>query len=72
MKMVLNLQNQDLDSTVGPSRTMAGILIERDTLNEMKRVAAALHYASMSEMVRIVMREWLNQVKNKEKEKSVE
>ena len=63
MVLVLQNQNTDLDSIPAPTRTMAGILLEPELLMELKRVAAALRYKSMSEMVRIVMRAYLEQVK---------
>ena len=45
------------------SRTMAGIVLEPSMLIDLKRIAAAQHWGSMSEMVRSVMADYVEQAK---------
>ena len=54
---------QNVDSS--PKRKMAGIVLEPSMLIDLKRVAAVQHYKSMSEMIRAVMKQYLEDVKVK-------
>jgi hypothetical protein len=53
------------DSSQVKKRTMAAILLDSAFLMDLKRVAAAEHYSSMSEMVREVMKRHIEDVKSK-------